>query len=162
MSVKSLSSLNNTKVDGGGCSPWKYRGKVAFRMPKVQGDDTETRSKATPKTRGTDQYQPTGATLIRTWQQGQPRREVGQLFLPSECIHMLFILNCPKIISNPENGYFHISISLIKERSAGYSEEWQALQYSEYIERLSKGFSWNTASEKEKEKLTICFLPSPW
>lgn len=36
-------------------------------------------------------------------------------------------------MSNPENGYSRISISLIKERAAGYSEEWQALQYSVYL-----------------------------
>lgn len=33
-------------------------------------------------------------------------------------------------MSNQENGYSRISISLIKERAAGYSEGWQALHYT--------------------------------
>jgi len=36
-------------------------------------------------------------------------------------------------MSNQENGYSQISISLIKERAAGYSEEWQALLYGVYL-----------------------------
>lgn len=36
-------------------------------------------------------------------------------------------------MSNQENGYSRISISLIKEGAAGYLEEWQALWYSVYL-----------------------------